>query len=76
MAKTVTPPPSQTRITRDDLEAKFHALQGGIQGKVDDRKKTIVTAGVVVGVVLLLLFFLLGRRSGKKKTTLVEIRRL
>jgi uncharacterized membrane protein YvbJ len=75
MAKTVTPA-SQTRISRDDLEAKFQALQGGIQGKVDDRKRTLMTAGIVVGVILLLIFFLLGRRSGKKKTTLVEIRRL
>lgn len=64
------------RITRNDLEAKFKALQDDVQGKVDDKKQTLVTAAVVGGVVLLLIFFLLGKRSGKRKTTLVEIRRV
>lgn len=64
------------RITRDDLEQRFAALQGGIKGKVEDRKKTIVTAASVGAVVLLLLVFFLGKRSGKRKTTLVEIRRV
>ena len=67
---------AQQRITRDDLEAKFRALQDDVQGKVNDRKQTITTAAVAGGFVLLLLFFFLGKRSGKKKTTFVEIRRV
>lgn len=67
---------AQQRITRDDLEAKFRALQDDVQGKVNDRKQTITTVAVAGGVVLLLLFFFLGKRSGKKKTTFVEIRRV
>jgi hypoxanthine-guanine phosphoribosyltransferase len=67
---------AQQRITRDDLEAKFRAVQDDIQGKVDDRKQTIVVGALVGGFVLLFVFFLLGRRSGKGKTTLVEIRRV
>lgn len=67
---------AQPRISRDDLEAKFRDVQSGLQGKLEDRKQTLITAAAVAGVVLLLLFFLLGRRSGKKKTTLVEIRRV
>ena len=68
-------PAQQTKITRHDLESKFRAFQGDIQGKVDDKKQTLVAAGAGVGMFLMLVFFLLGRRSGKKKTTLVEIRR-
>jgi hypothetical protein len=67
---------AQPRITRDDLEAKFRALQDEVQGKVDEKKQSLATVAAVGGVVLLLLFFFLGKRSGKKKTTLVEIRRV
>jgi uncharacterized membrane protein YvbJ len=67
---------AQQRITRDDLEAKFKALQDDVQGKVTDKKQTIQTAAIAGGVLLLLIFFFLGKRSGKKKTTFVEIRRV
>jgi hypothetical protein len=69
-------PAQQTKITRGDLESKFRAFQGEIQGKVDDKKQTLITVGAGLGMFLMLVFFLLGRRSGKKKTTLVEIRRI
>jgi DMSO/TMAO reductase YedYZ heme-binding membrane subunit len=64
------------RITRDDLERRFSALQGELRGKVADRKQTLITAAGVAAAVLLLIVFLLGKRSGKRKTTLVEIRRV
>jgi hypothetical protein len=67
---------TQQRISRDDLEAKFRQVQDEVQGKVNDKKQTLVTAAAVGGIVLLLLFFFLGKRSGKKKTTFVEIRRV
>jgi hypothetical protein len=67
---------AQPRITRDDLEAKFRVAQDGWQGKLEDKKQTIITIVAVGGVVLMIIFFLLGRRSGRKKTTFVEIRRL
>jgi hypothetical protein len=67
---------AQQRITRDDLESRFRQLQDNVQGRVDDKKSTLVTVGVIGGVVLLLIFFFLGNRRGKKKTTLVEIRRV
>lgn len=63
-------------ITRDDLEARFRALQDDVQGRVADKRQTVVTAGAVAAVVLLLLVFFLGKRSGKKKTTVVQIRRV
>ena len=67
---------AQPRITRDDLEAKFGSFQESIQGKLEDKKQTMMTVVAVGGVLLLVIFFLIGRRSGKKKTTFVEIRRL
>ena len=67
---------SQQRITRDDLEAQFKALQDDVNHKVNDKKQTMTTAAIAGGVVLLLIFFFLGKRSGKKKTTYVELRRI
>jgi hypothetical protein len=63
-------------VTREDLEAKFRAVQGDMQSKLDDKKPSLLTGAVIGGVLLLLLVFLIGKRSGKKKTTLVEIRRV
>lgn len=64
-----------TQITRDDLQAKFQGLQDDLQGRVEEKKRTVVGTAAGVGTVLLILMFLLGRRSGKKKSTVVEIRR-
>lgn len=62
-------------ITRDDLERNFRSLQQGVQGRVDEKKPSIIAVAGGIGLVLALLVFFLGKRSGKKKTTLVEIRR-
>lgn len=67
---------SNEKISPQDLRNKLQAFQNGVQGKVDDKRNTLVTAGGAALVVLVVIFFLLGKRSGKKKTTLVEIKRL
>ena len=67
---------AQRKITRDDLEAKFRETQESWQGKLEDKKQTVVSIGIVAGIILLLLFFVLGKRSGKKKKTFVDIRRV
>jgi hypothetical protein len=67
---------AQQRVSRDDLEAKFRALQGDVQHKINDRKQTLIAGVAFGGMVLLIVFFLLGRRSGKARTTMVEIRRV
>ena len=69
-------PPATGKITRADLEAKFADLQSGIQGKVESKKSTLITAATIGAVVLMLVVFMLGKRSGKRKTTIVEIRRV
>jgi len=72
MAQTV----KTERISREDIEAKLRALQGDVQGKVEDRKSTMMVVAGGIGVVLVIVFFLLGRRSGKRRSTVVEIRRV
>ena len=64
------------RITPQDLEDKFKALQGEIQGRVDDKKTSIATIAGGTAVVMMLIFFLLGRRSGRRRSAVVEIRRV
>jgi hypothetical protein len=67
---------SQSRISREDIESKLRALQGDVQGKVDDRRSTLVAIAGGVGVILVVAFYLRGRRSGKRRSTVVEIRRV
>ncbi len=74
MAKAA--PATGPRITRDDLEQRFSALQGELKGKVASRKQTLITGASVAAAIFVLIVFLLGKRSGRRKTTLVEIRRV
>lgn len=67
---------SSSRVSRQDIENKLRALQGDVQGKVDDRRSTLLAVAGGVGVALVVIFFLLGRRSGKRRSTVVEIRRV
>lgn len=66
----------QNKITRDDLEARFRALQEDVQHKVEDRRQSLTTIALVGGALLIVVIYLLGRRAGRKRTTFVEIRRL
>ena len=64
------------KISPEDLQRKLQSFQDGIQGKVEDKKSTLMTVGGVALVVLLVVVFLVGKRAGKKRSTLVEIRRI
>ncbi len=63
------------RISKDDLEEKFRALQADLQGRFSSKKDSIVAIGSVIGAVVVILAYLLGRRRGKRKGGRVEIRR-
>jgi VIT1/CCC1 family predicted Fe2+/Mn2+ transporter len=65
-----------TRISLDEVHQSLSGVQESLQGKLEDKRQTLITVAAAGGLVLLILFFLLGRRSGKKKTTFVEIRRV
>jgi hypothetical protein len=73
---TKAAPKPRTPITPADLENKLKAFQGDIQGKVDSKRNTLVSAGIGIGALLLIMMFLMGKRAGKKKSTIVEIKRI
>ncbi|MSO58805.1 MAG: hypothetical protein EXQ63_00575 [Ilumatobacteraceae bacterium] len=68
-------PNADGRISRDDLEEKFHALQADLQGRLGARKDSILAIGSAVGAVVVILAYLFGKRRGKRKGGRVEIRR-
>ena len=63
------------RITRDEREQRFRALQDDLRGKASDRKDRIVTVVAGAAVALVVVSYLLGRRSGRRRGSRVEIRR-
>ncbi|MDP1805452.1 MAG: hypothetical protein Q8K72_09825 [Acidimicrobiales bacterium] len=65
-----------TRITRDDIEAKFRSVQGEVEEQKASAVSTAVTIGAVVVVGVIAVAFLFGRRKGKQRTTIVEVRRI
>lgn len=67
---------SSSRISASDIESKLRALQGDVQGKVEDRKSNAIAIAGAVGLVLIVAFYFLGRRSGLRRSTLVEIKRV
>jgi hypothetical protein len=73
MAKTSV---AGRKVTRDDLEAQFAAVQSGLRKEVDDRKGLLRSVAVGAGVLLVVIIFLLGRKSGTRRSTFVEIRRV
>jgi hypothetical protein len=75
MAKRVTADPT-AKITRDDLEREFRALQGETRGMVDAQSNKLLTAAGVGALIVVVIIFLLGRRSGRRKNTYIEIRRV
>jgi hypothetical protein len=73
MAKTSV---AGKKVTRDDLEAQFAAVQSGLRKEVDSRKGMLKSIAIGGGILLVLIIFLLGRRSGTRRSTFVEIRRV
>ena len=65
---------SDSRISRDDLEEKFHALQSDLQGKLGAKKDSLLAIGSAIGVVVVVVSYLFGKRRGKRKVGRVEIR--
>ena len=63
------------KISRDDLERRFKALQDDLQGKVEDKKQTIVAIAGAAAVVIAVVSYLFGRRRGARRATRVEFRR-
>ncbi|MFY8237704.1 MAG: hypothetical protein ACOVK5_00590 [Ilumatobacteraceae bacterium] len=66
---------TEPRITREDLESKFRALQADIQGRASDKKQSIVAIGSAAITVVVLLAYFLGKRRGRRRSSRVEFRR-
>ncbi|NLD77331.1 MAG: hypothetical protein GX643_11765 [Acidimicrobiales bacterium] len=64
-----------TKITPDDIEAKFRALTSDVDDRADAAKGTAVTVAAVIAAAVVVGVFLLGRSRGRKKTTVIEVRR-
>ena len=68
--------PAAEPITRDQIEAKFRELTGGVTDEVESTRSQVVTVGLAAVVLLVAAVFLIGRRSGRRKSTVVEVRRI
>jgi hypothetical protein len=66
----------ESKITRDDIEAKFSELQGDIEVLGEQALKPLIVAGAAIVVGVVVVAFWLGRRRGTKRRTVVEIRRV
>jgi hypothetical protein len=68
--------PAEDKITRDQLEAKFREVTGGVTDEVEDVKSQALAVGLAVVVVSVAVVFLIGRRMGRRRSTIVEVRRI
>lgn len=65
----------ERKISKDDLERRFKALQDDLQGRVENKKQTLVAVAGAAAVALALVSYILGRRRGSRRATHVEFRR-
>ncbi len=63
-------------ITRDQIEAKFRELTGGVTEEVESTRSQVVTVGLAVGLAVVAVVFLIGRRAGRRRSAVVEVRRI
>lgn len=68
-------PNTDRKISKDDLERRFKSLQDDIQGRVENKKQTIVAVAGAAAVVLVVVSYLFGRRRGSRRATRVDFRR-
>ena len=66
---------TEPRISRDDLESKFRALQADIQGRAADKKQSVMAIGAAAASVIVLLAYFFGRRSGSRRSSRIEFKR-
>jgi len=63
-------------ITRDDLEAKFREVQGGVGVGADAARGVGKATGALMTVAAVGIAYMLGRRRGRRRRTIVEVRRV
>jgi len=65
---------ANARISREDLEKRFAHLQEDFQGKLENRKQTVVTVVAAASIVLMVCSYLFGQRRGSRRSTRVQFR--
>lgn len=68
-------PNTERKISKDDLERRFKSLQNDIQGRVENKKQSIVAVAGAAAIVLMVVSYLFGRRRGSRRATRVDFRR-
>ena len=68
--------PADEKITRDDIEAKFREMTGGVTEEVEGVRSQALAIGLAVVVASVALVYLVGRRRGRRRSTIVEVRRI
>ena len=67
---------AEDKITRDQLEAKFREMTGGVTEEVDEIRSQAMAIGLAVVVASVAIVYLIGRRRGRRRSTIVEVRRI
>lgn len=67
--------PADEKITRDQIEAKFREMTGGVTDEVEAKSQALAI-GLAVVVVSVAVVYLIGRRRGRRRSTVVEVRRI
>jgi hypothetical protein len=63
-------------ITRDDIEAKFRNIQGGVDEVAGEAVNYAIVIGVGVAIGVVVVAYWLGKRRGKRRGTVIEVKRL
>jgi hypothetical protein len=64
------------KITREDVEARFRAIQGEVGTELESARPRLVAIGAATLVVIVAAAFLAGRRRGRRRSAVIEVRRI
>jgi hypothetical protein len=68
--------PTTGPITRDDIEARFRAIQGEAEEVEREARDYVALAVAAVAVTVVVAAFLVGHRRGRRRQAVIEIRRI
>ncbi len=68
--------PPEEKITREQIEAKFREVTGGVTDEVEGVKSQALAVGMAVVLLTVAVVYLVGRRRGRRRSTIVEVRRI
>jgi hypothetical protein len=69
-------PERREPISRDDIEQRFRAIQGGVDDVAGDAVNYALVIGIGVAVGVVAVAYWLGKRRGRRRGTVIEVKRL